>query len=367
MERHAVPQNIMDVEFKLFGALTIKQFGYLAAGVIASLIIYFTGLPFIIRAPLILFSFIIGLVTALVKINGQPSAVFIANFVKAMFVSQDRVWKKTAVTPDILKEESVANPATAETIVERVKKSGSATTARMPLMGLERKIVTNTNEVDDLEDQRLEQIDKHFQYAIEELNDGSAPAQQIRRDAKPPSFQKQAAPPPSNPPAGNYQQDSLAGSVVNEGRENVVNNENYSATYKPMQSAVNRPLARNEKVVTTQGQPKAEDLEKQIASLQGELNTLKQANKENVTNLLHGVVVDQENIPIPSATITIYDSENKVVKKLNADENGRVLMTSKLADGTYYIDIVANGFKFNRYKVILTGNELPTYKFKARS
>jgi hypothetical protein len=41
MRQHAIPQNILDVEFKLFTKFTLKEFAYLAIGLgIGGIMIY---------------------------------------------------------------------------------------------------------------------------------------------------------------------------------------------------------------------------------------------------------------------------------------------------------------------------------------
>ncbi len=43
MRQHAIPQNILDVEFKIFTKFTLKEFAYLGIGVgIGGVFLYFT-------------------------------------------------------------------------------------------------------------------------------------------------------------------------------------------------------------------------------------------------------------------------------------------------------------------------------------
>lgn len=110
MKQHAVPENIMDVEFKLFGSLTAKQFGYIIAGGLGGLFLYYTfkGLGSNLLAFMFAFlSVILGISLALIRINDQPFEVWLGNFVAAMFTSQKRVWKKEKKTPAVLSNEKV--------------------------------------------------------------------------------------------------------------------------------------------------------------------------------------------------------------------------------------------------------------------
>lgn len=93
----------MDVEFKLFGELTVRQFGYVAGGASISFICFviFDGLD-IVRWPLVIFFGILGLMLALFRVNDRPFEVWLANFLYAMFTSQRKVWKKSNKIPNIL-------------------------------------------------------------------------------------------------------------------------------------------------------------------------------------------------------------------------------------------------------------------------
>lgn len=93
---HAVPQNILDVEFKLFGSLTVKQFSYIAGFAFAAVIFYFIfgSIPWL-AWPLILVSIGLGLALALVKINQRPFDIWLTNYISAVMGSQRSIYKKT--------------------------------------------------------------------------------------------------------------------------------------------------------------------------------------------------------------------------------------------------------------------------------
>ncbi|MBN2016167.1 PrgI family protein [Candidatus Dojkabacteria bacterium] len=110
MKQHAVPENIMDVEFKLFGSLTAKQFGYIIGGGCIALLMYYTFKT--LNSTLLgwIFAFlcvILGLSLALIRVNDQPFEVWLGNFLSAMFSSQKRVWKKGKKTPEVLTQQGV--------------------------------------------------------------------------------------------------------------------------------------------------------------------------------------------------------------------------------------------------------------------
>lgn len=111
--RFEVPQFI-DVEDKIFGPLTFKQFIYLAGGAGASVIVW-TFLPKILAVLLILI--IVGLAAALAfyKVNNKPFVDFLESAFKYSLAGKLYIWKKEArpveqQTTVLPVDESVAVP-----------------------------------------------------------------------------------------------------------------------------------------------------------------------------------------------------------------------------------------------------------------
>ena len=96
MRQHAIPQNILDVEFKIFTKFTLKEFAYLGIGIgIGGVFLYLTTkgqFPGIVGIPLFIFFSGIGVFFALVPINDQPADKFISNFFYAINRPTQRVW-----------------------------------------------------------------------------------------------------------------------------------------------------------------------------------------------------------------------------------------------------------------------------------
>ena len=110
MKQHAIPQNVLDVEFKLFTKFTLKEFAYLALGVgLGGLVLYLTvgkTIPPIIGIPVFIRSSVAGIFLALVPINDQPADKFIQNYIRAITSPTQRAWiskddAKKRVKPNI--------------------------------------------------------------------------------------------------------------------------------------------------------------------------------------------------------------------------------------------------------------------------
>lgn len=366
MERHAVPQNIMEVEFKLFGSFTVRQFGYLAGGFVISLLIYFMALPGVLKIILIVFFSVMGLILALVRVNGQEAAVFVKNYIMAMFVSQERVWKKTAVTPDVLRDVQNGAKAIDNQIIAKVKKA-SFSLSRMPLASL------STNEprskVDEIEENRLKQIDEYFEHEIKGINTSSV----RREEVKPPTIN--LYPQVKNtPPIVNTDKQNIAGQIK------VYDNKVMPGSEGEQMATITRPLNtlqanRPMQIPTETTNPKSnlQNLQAQISQLQSQVEQIQNQETDDpvqTTNLngntIAGFVVSNQEQPIASALVSFKDLKGNLVRKVSTDNAGKFTIKNPLPSASYFVDIESQSFKFNRYKVILMGDKLFSFKFKSK-
>ena len=153
MRQHAIPQNILDVEFKIFTKFTLKEFAYLAMGIGAGGIFLFLyskdQVPGAVAIPIFIISSGIGIVLALVPINDQPADQFIKNFVNAIRKPTRRVWLDS-------KMKQSRTESDAELAKEQVSKNLEDTIKQPKIIGSskvsEKKIVTEDKHVDLLEE-----------------------------------------------------------------------------------------------------------------------------------------------------------------------------------------------------------------------
>ena len=96
MRQHPIPQNVLDIEFKLFTRFTLKEFAYLALGIgTGSIFLYLSiggDIPGIVGIPLFALLSGIGSFLALVPINDLPADKAIINFFSAINKPTQRVW-----------------------------------------------------------------------------------------------------------------------------------------------------------------------------------------------------------------------------------------------------------------------------------
>lgn len=98
MDQHPIPQDVTGFQFKLIGTMTVKQFGYVATGVIMAVVLFylpihsvFGVLLKVILIPLFGSS---GVVIAFVPIDGRPIDVMTTNFVKAVFSPNQYIYHR---------------------------------------------------------------------------------------------------------------------------------------------------------------------------------------------------------------------------------------------------------------------------------
>ncbi len=93
-KQHAVPQNIMDVEFKIIGDLTMRQFFYLMVffGISYGAFVFFRESIF--RWPVSLISGGVGVLLAFVPVEDRGLDQWIVSFFKAIYSPTQRIWEK---------------------------------------------------------------------------------------------------------------------------------------------------------------------------------------------------------------------------------------------------------------------------------
>lgn len=99
LPKYIVPQFI-DVEDKIIGPITVRQFVLLLAGVLVLFLLWqFTSLVVLIFAGIIDMG-IFG-VLAFAKINGRPIHYFLLNFIQTMMRPRVRIWNREAYISQI--------------------------------------------------------------------------------------------------------------------------------------------------------------------------------------------------------------------------------------------------------------------------
>ncbi|MBA3723971.1 MAG: PrgI family protein [Candidatus Levybacteria bacterium] len=98
MDQHPIPQDVTGFQFKLIGTMTVKQFGYVAAGVIMAVIIYYLPInaawAIVLKVILVPLFGASGVIVSFVPIDGRPIDTMASNFAKALFSPNQYVYKR---------------------------------------------------------------------------------------------------------------------------------------------------------------------------------------------------------------------------------------------------------------------------------
>jgi hypothetical protein len=108
--KYQVPQFI-DVEDKIFGPLTFKQFVYVIGATGMSFVIY-KFVPLLLAIPIIAAVMAFGLALAFYKVNNKPFIVVVEAAIKYWGASKLYIWKKLQKKPEA--NTSVENTKSAE-------------------------------------------------------------------------------------------------------------------------------------------------------------------------------------------------------------------------------------------------------------
>jgi len=100
-KQHAIPQSIMSVEFKIIGDLTLKQFFFLLAFFGLAYTCYMTIPVFIVKWLLIVLLSGSGLCFAFLPLGDRGLDVWIINFLRAMFLPNQFVYRKQEEVPTV--------------------------------------------------------------------------------------------------------------------------------------------------------------------------------------------------------------------------------------------------------------------------
>jgi len=94
MENHPIPQDVTGFQFKLVGSMTIKQFGYVGAGVILSVIFFYSPLAWYLKFVLVPLFALIGISFAFLPIGGRPLDLMTGYFLNALLKPNQYVYQK---------------------------------------------------------------------------------------------------------------------------------------------------------------------------------------------------------------------------------------------------------------------------------
>lgn len=369
MKEHPVPHNILDIEFKLFGNFSAKQFIKLLGGAAFALGVYVLGVPSIIGIPLMILGIGYGLGSAMVpKFDAMANTI-----ISAIIVSPRYVWKRAPQAPQFLSQDVKS------TKVKPVN-PGAITS------GNPNKVDVNKIDLDELLSARAARRDAAInpnqsapQSNSKNQDDDFA---ELFPDSKPSAafgslydreFEGVAKTVPINIAPGQTASIRQMKSAPRNFVSTPANNPPQASTPTDLTSALQQITAlqgqMNQLVKQGAEQSEVEKLQNQIS----ELNWYIQTQQQQITpttsgvevNHLYGILVDKSDQPVSGAGIVIRQGDS-VVAQMMSSPDGRFHSGVEIPPGEYDININKPGLKFANYRLKFGSNKVPAYKFRAQ-
>lgn len=369
-EQHPVPQNISSYQFHLVGDMTLKQFLELAAGVVIGVIIYATGLPGLIKWPLILFFGAGGAALAFVPFEERPLEQWIVAFFRSVYSPTMFNWNRQPVK--YFQDETVVSAAMAE------GKTSTSPFANIPFLA----------KLEDTETGYLNKISQLFN-PTSSLQNANQPST-VNTQRQP---QQQTQPVISAPVTQSHPTNLFTSTRVIPDQGTVLTAHVQPEPIQPMQSnvqpkrEVNIPQAnfvtldktqRRGVIVEEINQPKVDLRTTQIgAILQGQETAPAVAAQfslnaappsiPTIVNTVSGQVMDTTGNIVEGAILEIRDEKGRPVRALRTNKAGHFLIVTPLLNGQYKIVIEKEGYNFDPISFEATGAIIQPIAIHARS
>jgi hypothetical protein len=367
MENHPIPQDITGFQFKLIGDMTLKQFAFLAGGVIVGWIIYSLPILVFIKIPLAAFLAIFGTCLAFVPINGRPMDVMIKNYFKAIFSPTQYIYQKGG--GDLL--QNSANIASG--ISKNQKGDGVGATREKQLTDIIKSLPKGKN--------KLDQKETVF---FQALNNSEQPVEDKAQPAfvGPHAFANQTPSAPAVQPKTPVKkiEEGKGRKEIDEDLKKtaaVLEKELQVAKAKELSDKVDTKeyLEAHQKVLDLQKNlndllSQKQDLETKLMDLQKELQEKKdtvysastatiepqketkfvrnipQGMEKSVglpiapefPNVVTGIIKDPRGNPLPNILVEVKDADGNAVRAFKTNALGQFASATPLTNGDYVIE-----------------------------
>lgn len=363
MEPHPVPQNIIDVEFKLFGSFTLKQFSKILVGCLIGVGIFFININPIIKFPIIFLIVVLGFGLAIVPNLG----IWMIGFIKTIFVSPRYVWSKRPTIPELLAPDTNKKQVVNDRSVAVMTKQ-NLDIHEMPPQSQSRYDIfeEKPQDTNDLFFKVYEGI--YGQNALASRNNPfgnkvvvSSPVKKTESSTSPAQFLSRAV-------------QSIDINIIKPKPKQLQTKEDYIAELERL---------RNEFESLDKG---ASDYQQRSQVLIGTMNNIYAEYKIKVGvdthaalgpdvsqtaavksgKVINGIVVSKNNEPVPNAEIYLTNLFYSKTYKTVSLQNGRFSTNIPIPQGDYDIRVAKYGAKFHTYKIKISDQKPPAFKFREK-
>lgn len=299
MENHPIPQNVTGFQFKLIGDMTIKQFVYLATGVVSGWLFFLLPIATFIRLPVSIFFILAGISLAFIPLTGRSIDVMIANFIKSLFGPTQYVYRKTEASSTI----HVISPSSRMALKEESSKQVVSNTYNSPIITSQ----PSTPHIISMKEVSIDTAEKQKEEENESLQEKE---KEVEKELRVLSLEKQL-------------------------QETLAQKEQLAQQVVDLQKKLN--LQKKTILAPTILGPKAQT---QNASMVPKNMTRDTGLflAPDSPNIITGIVKDPRGNPLPNILVEIKDQEGNPVRAFKTSLLGRFASATPLSNGVYTIE-----------------------------
>jgi len=348
MQQHPVPRNVTSFQFKLVGDMTLKQFGYLAGGMVLGYIAFraVPG-PGAVKFMLGIIFGSSGAAFAFAPVQGRPLDKWLMAFIKSITTPTQYRWNKDRSLPLVM--EPSFKFGTTRISSEKEENAVSATEMKNVDDKLKNYLATKQRQPHELADVDEERA-LHKANAALGVDQNRTKGAVISHTAN--LGRRRRAGVISNqqiPTAAAQTKQPNVRSIADILQEKA---QGEVPPMSPVATTIDRPTANTEVHV----------LEAKAASSKGF------ASAPTQPNAISAVVLDLEGKPLSDILAVIKNEHKMIVRALKSNSLGQIVSNTPLSDGTYYIELEdAKGrFIFDIIKTTLRGGMFQPIQIQAK-
>ncbi len=394
-QAHPIPQNVTNFEFHLVGDMTIKQFGYLALGLVIAFVTFIglaSSFPFI-AYPIIVISAATGAAFAFIPIQERPLDHWVGAFFKAIFhptklTYQSKILKKE--DPFFSRRLSLyiqnkhrnqAAKSLSTLALKPVSQNPSAPPSNMPLSSTRKP---------SMADRLLSGVQTTAQaqpasQPAAPVSLGTVPASPVVKEPPKPTdlkktvdLAKDAQETQSKILKIEKQLEQIKATVAQPGIDAKIYidqfqsllgdlqklNEHASGTAHDLAILANSPAAAAPSATppaTNTSEPKP-----QVSPQPAPPKTVPSVTLTTFPNVVNGVVTDSQGNYVEGAIVVAHDKQGLPVRALRSNKLGQFVAATPLSNGIYTIVVEKDSMVFDKVAVELKNEILPPILVAAR-
>ncbi|QQG47649.1 MAG: PrgI family protein [Candidatus Woesebacteria bacterium] len=335
MQEHPVPQQISSYSFKLVGDMTLKQFFEVAGGVGVGILFYITGLPGVIKWPLILISVITGGALAFIPFEERPLEQWIFAFFRSIYSPTLFYWKKLEARPQYFQKElpvipeQFQKPKEQVQEIEAIKPEILAQIQKKEVQKADTQTQNFLSNLENTEKAFLSQINNLFSLNLVPPKPSKVHPDLIGEKPSltvPPTL-KVAVSPSSNIPK--------VEKVIIPAQNVQVSKVSKTLKSNPILDAMQAQFTTNVPSMPTQ------------------------------SNTITGQILDTTGKIVEGAIIEIRDAAGRPARALRSNKAGHFLISIPFSNGKYEIIVEKEGLAFTPVSFEATGGIIPPILIKA--